>query len=262
MGCYSSTGRRIEVEIFEGNTPCGESKTGRTISCDSAVDIWTKTVQFPPGRHLRKLDFGSVVHDKFEIDPAVPHVGSLQKDWHFIHFLWFPLTLNDEPFSWDSLGEAERKGTEYRIRFHQKRCELVKRKFYVGGKDDISHLTKQDLERDVTTQQFARIFCGNKTLVFTNKSKVPMRVRTGSQLETQIDPSASKTLDFDTNNDGFFSIIALFGGDWQELPDFARRSFEKKQASYILSEQHISKLEQKVLLTNSDLSYGGAAFAH
>lgn len=255
MGCYTSTQRRIEVarEVFEGELEKHETVRDQAAK---SVSFWTKTVEFPAGRHLRKLDFGCVVHDKFEIDPAVPHSCSLSQNWHFIHFLWFPMTLDGSPFLWDDLAEFERSGNSYRIRFQQKRCELVKRKFYIGEKKDHTRLTPEELERDVMSENFARIFQGDRRIQFNNQSEVPMRVRTGSKLESRLDPNVSKTLRFDSKNDLFFSILALYGGDWHPLPTFTECSLDG-ETSYTLSNSHIETLEQGILMSNSDLCYGG-----
>jgi len=233
---------RKHITIREGPGESGES--------------WTKLIEFPPGRHLRKLDFGSVVHDKFDIEPAVPHSLSSTKSWHFIHFLWFPLTLDGEPFSWDNLGSAERGGYSYQIKFLQKRCELVKKKFYVGKEEDTSNLQPDEYEANVTVHNFARTFDGNLSLKFENNTDILLRVRTGSRLESQIDPHKKKTLRFDTNNDIFFSILALYGGEWVDLPNHQECSFDGASTSYTFSDAHISELEQSILMKSSDLCFG------
>jgi len=217
------------------------------------VEKWTKTVDFAPGRHLRKLNFGAVVHEEFDIEPAVPHSQSQHQSWHFIHFLWFPITLNDAPFNWKDLLEVERGGNSYQICFEQRRCELVKRKFYTGEKEDTTKLSPQELEHDVISENFARVFRGDKSLSFSNASDVPLRIETGSKLETRIEPHTSKLLSFDSKNDRFFSIVALDEGKWKALPNFTECSLDGG-SSYTLNNSHLDMLESTT--PSDDLCYG------
>jgi len=251
MGCYSST-QRIEIATAVLEEPNKELKH-ETPRDPGPVEKWTKTVDFAPGRHLRKLNFGAVVHEEFDIEPAVPHSQSQHQSWHFIHFLWFPITLNDAPFNWKDLLEVERGGNSYQICFEQRRCELVKRKFYTGEKEDTTKLSPQELEHDVISENFARVFRGDKSLSFSNASDVPLRIETGSKLETRIEPHTSKLLSFDSKNDRFFSIVALDEGKWKALPNFTECSLDGG-SSYTLNNSHLDMLESTT--PSDDLCYG------
>jgi len=245
MGCNFTSSQ-------DDGSSAGTVSTTRhwTIRTKHETDIasrWTKTVKFPAGKHLRKTEFGIVLHEVWDLHPAVPSAESSCPDWYFVHFLWFPTELNGETFTWEKLEKVENSGAGYEIRFHQRRCKLVNRKFTHDGEPYTATTKNLDPRNaDYEERYVATLFRGKSELKFINTTDCEVRIRTHSKLETSLPARKTKTMYFDEINDKSLTILVYYINEWQPLPAFTERHIQAT-IPFKITQTHIEQLKMGLM---------------